>query len=287
MSKYSEKSENNWLKWSVVGVIALIVAITAVCSTYVIDPGYRGVMVLFGKVEPQSYINGVGCKYPFVSKMVSVDVRTQAMTDSTSTYTSDVQTAKLKYTCTYNLNPNNVYQLYENIGVNYESKTIVPVLADVLKNVIGKWQAQDLVNNREKASLAIVKSLNAQLGNKYFQNITFQLIDIDYSDKFESAIQDKVIAEQKAQEAVNNTRKVTEEANQKLITAKADAQAMEIKTEALAKNKGLTEYEAVQKWDGHLPQYMFGNSVPIIKLPANTDNQTNTVKQASAVKTAK
>ncbi len=268
MKNYSEKRGTNLVKWIVGGVVGLIAFITAFSATYVIDPGYRGVMVLFGKVEPQSYVNGFGIKAPFVSKMVSVDVRTQAMTDSTSTYTSDVQTAKLKYTCTYNLNPNNVYQLYENIGVNYESKTIVPVLADVLKNVIGKWQAQDLVNNREKASLAIVKSLNAQLGNKYFQNITFKLIDIDYSDKFESAIQDKVIAEQRAQEAVNNTRKVTEEANQTLITARADAQAMEIKTEALAKNKGLTEYEAVKKWDGHLPQYMFGNSVPIVKLPA-------------------
>lgn len=42
---------------------------------------------------------------------------------------------------------------------------------------------------------------------------------------------------------------------------------MEIKAEVLAKNKGLTEYEAVQKWDGHLPQYMLGNSVPMINLP--------------------
>ena len=118
----------------------------------------------------------------------------------------------MKYTFTYNLNPNNVYQLYENIGMDYELKKIVPVLADVLKNVIGKWQAQDLVNNREKASSEIVKNLNARLDKKYFQNITFQLIDIDYADKFESAIQDKVIAEQRAQEAVNNTRKVKEEA---------------------------------------------------------------------------
>lgn len=268
MKNYSEKHESNWIKWIVGGVVGLIAFITLFSATYVIDPGYRGIMVLFGKVEPQSYVNGFGIKAPFVSKMISIDVRTQGVTDSTSTYTSDVQTASLKYTFTYNLNPNNVYQLYENIGMDYELKKIVPVLADVLKNVIGKWQAQDLVNNREKASSEIVKNLNARLDKKYFQNITFQLIDIDYADKFESAIQDKVIAEQRAQEAVNNTRKVKEEANQTLITARADAQAMEIKTEALAKNKGLTEYEAVKKWDGHLPQYMFGSSVPIIKLPA-------------------
>lgn len=267
MSNYSENSGKSWVKWSIFGVIAVFVLILVFGSVYVIDPGYRGVKVMFGKVEPQSYVNGVGFKAPFVAKIIPIDVRTQKMTDSTSTYTSDVQTASLKYTFTYNLNPNNVYQLYETTGMDYEAKKIIPVLADVIKNVIGKWQAQDLVSNRDKARLEIVKNLNKNLGGKYFQNISFQLIDIDYSQKFEGAIEDKVIAEQKAQEAVNNTRRVTEEANQQVITAKAEAEAMEIKAAALAKNKGLTEYEAIQKWDGKLPQYMFGGSVPMVNIP--------------------
>jgi regulator of protease activity HflC (stomatin/prohibitin superfamily) len=77
-----------------------------------------------------------------------------------------------------------------------------------------------------------------------------------------------VIAEQKAQEAANYTQRVREEAEQKLISAKAEAEAMEIKSQALAKNKGLVEYEAVQKWDGKLPTYMGGNSVPMINIAA-------------------
>ena len=44
---------------------------------------------------------------------------------------------------------------------------------------------------------------------------------------------------------------------------------MEIKAAALAKNKGLTEYEAVQRWDGKLPQYMFGGSVPMVNVPVS------------------
>ena len=91
-------------------------------------------------------------------------------------------------------------------------------------------------------------------------------INIDYSDNFEKAIEDKVIAEQKAQEAVNNTKRIQEEAQQTVIAAKAEAEAMEIKSQALAKNKGLTEYEAVLRWNGELPQYMMGNTVPFINL---------------------
>ena len=267
MSKYSGNGNFKWVKWSILSVVIVFFMILLGCSLYKISPGYRGVKVSFGRVIPTSYVNGIGFKLPIFETMIPIEVRTKKMTAKTSTYTSDVQTAELEYTFTYDLNPNNVHSLYEQKGLDYESKIIVPILSDVMKDVVGKWQAQDLVSNRDKARLDIVKSLNERLDKRYFQNFTFQFINIDYSDKFEGAIEDKVIAEQKAQEAVNNTRRVTEEANQKVISAKAEAEAMEIKAEALAKNKGLTEYEAVQKWDGHLPQYMLGNSVPLINLP--------------------
>ncbi len=249
--------------WSIGGLFVLILLFS---SMYYISPGYRGVLVTLGKVDQQSHINGIGFKVPFVSKMYKMDVRTQKMSQKTATYTSDIQTAEIEYTFTYDLIPDNVHTLYETVGKDYESKKIIPVLNDVLKDVIGKWQAQELVSNRDKARVEALAGLQDKLDNRFFQNITIQFINIDYSDNFEGAIEDKVIAEQKAQEAVNNTNRIKEEANQKVITAKAEAEAMEIKAQALAKNKGLVEYEAVQKWNGQLPQYMLGESVPFINL---------------------
>ena len=271
MYGYEDREQNDWtvkkiMKW-VGGVLGAIVVLIFVFSGfYSISPGYRGVLVTLGKVDQKSYVNGVGFKWPFVSSMVEMDVRTRKMTEKTATYTSDVQTAELEYTFTYDLNSENVNILYETVGMDYEGKKLIPVLNDVLKDVVGKWQAQDLVSNRDKARVDVIAGLQDRLDKRFFQNITFQFINIDYSDKFEGAIEDKVIAEQKAQEAVNNTKRIREEADQKVISAKAEAEAMEIKSQALAKNKGLTEYEAVQKWDGKLPQYMLGNSVPMINL---------------------
>lgn len=254
------------MKWVGIGLGAIFLIVMLISGFYSIDPGHRGVLVTLGKVEQKSYVNGVGLKWPFISSMVEMDVRTKKMSEKTSSYTSDVQTAVMEYTFTYDLNPENVHILYETVGQDYEAKKIVPVLNDVLKDVIGKWQAQDLVSNRDKARMDVVAGLQARLDKRFFQNITFQLINVDYSDNFEKAIENKVIAEQRAQEAVNNTKRIKEEADQKVITAKAEAEAMQIKSEALAKNKGLTEYEAVLKWDGKLPQYMLGNSVPMINL---------------------
>lgn len=259
-------SVKNIMKWVGIGLGAIFFIVMLISGFYSIDPGHRGVLVTLGKVEQKSYVNGVGFKWPFISSMVEMDVRTKKMSEKTSSYTSDVQTAEMEYTFTYDLNPENVHILYETVGQDYEAKKIVPVLNDVLKDVIGKWQAQDLVSNRDKARMDVVAGLQSRLDKRFFQNISFQFINVDYSDNFEKAIENKVIAEQRAQEAVNNTKRIKEEADQKVITAKAEAEAMQIKSEALAKNKGLTEYEAVLKWDGKLPQYMLGNSVPMINL---------------------
>lgn len=250
----------------IITIVAIVAALVVLNPFYYIKPGERGVMITLGKVSNRSYSNGIGLKFPLISKMQSFDVKTRKMEQSTSTYTKDLQTADITYVFTYNLSPDNVNQLYENIGQDYVSKLIIPNIIDAIKDVIGKWQAQDLVANREYAREEIIVSVREKLNSAYFQNFTFQIINIDYSDVFEKAIESKVVAEQEALKAANNTKRIEEESRQAIIRAEAEAKAIDIKSKALEKNKALIEYEVAQKWDGHLPTYMLGDSVPFIDL---------------------
>lgn len=262
------KKQDNRLKLKIAGIAVIVIIVLTFLFNcfYHVTPGNRGVLVTLGKVSAHVYPNGVGLKPPFVSSMYKMDVRTRTIKDKSSTYTSDVQSAEVDYIVTYNLNPDAVATLFETVGTDYVGKKITPILTDVLKDVIGKWQAQDLVANRDKARTQILCLLQERLDKRFFQNITFQITNLDYSDNFEKAIENKVIAEQKAQEAVNNTQRIKEEAEQKVIAAQAESEAMKIKTEALARDKSLIDYEAVQKWDGKLPQYMLGSSTPFINI---------------------
>ena len=253
----------NIISKCIIGVFVLSILIS---SIYYVSPGYRGTLVTLGNVHQTSFNNGIGFKWPFVSTMIETDIRTQVLNDTAVTYTKDIQTATIGFNLTYNVVPESVPQLYEKIGKDYQTKLIIPIIQDAIKDVVGSWQAQDLVANRDKARMQILTTLKEKINKKYIQNISFQITNLDYSDNFEAAIENKVIAEQKAQEAVNNTKRIEEEANQKVISAKADAEAMEIKAQALEKNQKLVDYEAVQKWDGKLPTYMLGNSTPFINV---------------------
>lgn len=253
----------NIISKCIIGVFVLSILIS---SIYYVSPGYRGTLVTLGNVHQTSFNNGIGLKWPFVSSMIETDIRTQVLNDTAVTYTKDIQTATIGFNLTYNVVPESVPQLYEKIGKDYQTKLIIPIIQDAIKDVVGSWQAQDLVANRDKARMQILTTLKEKINKNYIQNISFQITNLDYSDNFEAAIENKVIAEQKAQEAVNNTKRIEEEANQKVISAKADAEAMGIKAQALEKNQKLVDYEAVQKWDGKLPTYMLGNSTPFINV---------------------
>ena len=251
----------------VVVILVLLVGVILFCNPIaIVGAGERGVKVTLGKVSPQSYSEGVHLVTPFISKIKVMDVKTQKTGLATEVYTKDIQQAKINYVINYNLEPENAHKMYREVGLDYVNKILMPVVEGSIKDVIGKWNAQDLVANRATATKDILAQIQMQTKGKYISVTSFQIIDINYSDVFEKAIESKVTAEQEALKAKNKTVQVEEEARQKIISAEAEAKSMAIRAHALTQNKALVEYEAVQKWDGKLPEYMMGNSIPFINL---------------------
>ena len=248
-------------------VLLLLVCFIVMCNPFaMVGPGERGIKIRLGQVQPESYGEGLHFIFPFIQKFRTMDVKTQKNTFTTAVYTKDIQQAKITYVINFNVQPDKVNKLFQEIGLDYVSKIISPVVEGTIKDIIGKWNAQDLIANREKATDDILFKLQEQLTRNYINVTDFQMTEINYSSVFEKAIESKVTAEQEALRAKNKTVQVEEEAKQKVIAAQAEAKSMAIRAQALSQNKSLVQYEAVQKWDGKMPQYMLGNSVPFINV---------------------
>ena len=248
-------------------VLGLLVCFLVMCNPFVmVGPGERGIKIRLGEVQQESYGEGLHIIFPFIQKFKTMDVKTQRNTLTTAVYTKDIQQARITYVINFNVQPNNVNRLFQEVGMDYQKTILTPVVEGTIKDIIGKWNAQDLIANREKATGDILFKLQSQLVDNYINVTDFQMTEINYSDVFERAIESKVTAEQEALKAKNKTVQVEEEAKQKVIAAQAEAKSMAIRAQALSQNKSLVQYEAVQKWDGKMPQYMMGNSVPFINV---------------------
>ena len=249
-----ERNENkkSGLKlWVWACIAAGVVLLCLLCCSAVLNAEKVGVKVRMGRVLDEPYY-GWSFRFPLVSHFVRLDKTTQRIEATDATYTKDLQPAQVKYVFTYRIQDKNAPALYLSAGRNYAEKLITPKLTSTLKDVIGRWSAQELIANRVKVQTEILQSLVEDVSSEYFTEITFELGDVDYSDEFEKGIESKVLAEQKAQEAKNKTLQIEEEARQVEIAAKGKAAAAIAEAEGRAKamaieGKAIRENQQVLK----------------------------------------
>ena len=264
MSQFrDDKQTGRYILWGDLAKLALIVFFS---SFYTIRSTERGVLATFGKMSDEVVSDGLHFKVPFIQTIKKVNIQQKKFDGKENSYTRDVQTSEVEYTINYELVRENVSRLMKNVGDDYHNRIVVPFIRSAMKESFGNFAATEIVENRDAVRREIERTLRHTLDSNYFMNVQFQLVDIDFDDDFENAIKEKQVAEQNALKAKNVTIQVEEQAKQTKIKAEADAEAMRIKANALERNPKLVNYEAVQKWDGKLPEYMLGNSVPFIDL---------------------
>lgn len=85
-----------------------------------------------------------------------------------------------------------------------------------------------------------------------------------------NATQKALLRENEIQQAKAEAQKAIETANgeaqSKLIVAKAEADAIRLRADALKQNQELVQLTIAERWDGKLPTQMLGNAMPLLNL---------------------
>lgn len=204
---------------------------------------------------------------PFVGISISeVDLRIQKNEGVEPTFTKDNQEIKVTYVVTYSLGKAASEYIYRNGNTTYFDTIGPQVIKGVMKEVIGQYDAESIVSKRPKVNSDVMDAIRAKLGTKFVTVDNFEVTNFAFEAEYQKAIEAKMIATQKALEAKNRTVEVLEQKLQAIAKAQGEAEAMKIKSNALSQNQNLVQYEAVQKWNGVMPIYMLGNSMPLINL---------------------
>jgi len=257
---------------------ALVAALFTTGCAEVVDSGHRGVRKSFGEVTDESLVPGLYWYNPIGGDILEIDVRQIAWKGVTPAYTKDVQKADIAFTVNYRLQPDKAHIVYQTVGADWASSQIPQVVYAALKNEAGKWNAVDIISNRAIVQKDVSEAVTKALAPRFIVVERFEITNVDYDSAFEKAVEAKVIAEQEALKAKNQTVTVEEQARQsviqaraeadsRLLKAEAEAKSIRIRADALTQNPRLVELEAVQKWNGVLPTNMYGSApVPFINI---------------------
>lgn len=247
-------------------LFGLAIVMLAGCGMEQVDEGYRGIYKRFGKVEGEPLAPGLHFYNPVTSSIEELEVREKKMEGEESSFTSDTQNVQVKFVVTYYPDPAKIGYLFSQFGREWDDKIVPQVVKGSMKDAIGRYRADDLVSKREAVRTEAEKEIREALAARFVNATKLDLVNLDFDNEYEKAVEDKVVAIQRAAESKNKTVQVEEEARQTVASARANAEAMRIKTQALSQSRSLVEYEIAQKWDGVLPQIMMGNSIPMINL---------------------
>lgn len=249
-------------------LLALVSLNLTACGFEIVDTGNRGIVTRFGEVVGEPLPEGLHFYNPLTSDIREFEVRQQTWENKSAIFTKDNQRVDVTFAVTFSADPMKVTNIYREVGSNSDliEKIVRPTVLGSLQVEIGKVVADELNQKKGHVQSETKAAMIKNLAEKDVTIYDIQLTDVDFDDSYEQAAEQKVVAIQQAQRAKNETVKIEEEARQKVLTAKADAESMRIKSQALAQNKGLVQFELAQKWDGKLPQYMFGNTIPMIDI---------------------
>lgn len=237
----------------ILSVFGVLITIYILIGLTTVDIGERVLVIGFGQVK-ETLDQGLHFVNPFYSTY-SFNLRNNKYEAVASSATSDIQRAEISVAVNYNIEETKIAEIYTMYGNDFMGKIFSQNVQESIKSASAKFTATDLVGKRDEFKIAIKENLQAKMPN--IINITdIAVTNIDFSDSFDSSVENKVKSEQDALAA-----------KAKLEQKKYEAEAIKIQAEAI-NNSGGAEYvqlKAIEKWDGHLPTTV-GGAVPFINI---------------------
>ncbi len=237
-------------------VIALLLLLLVAKPFVIIEEGERGILSTNGKYSDQALLPGLHFIIPIIQKVYTVDTRVRIIN-----YASRMEAGggieregiinkpaitvldktglpvTIELTVQYRLNAEYAAQTISNWGFSWEEKIINPVVRDVVRNVIGKYDAEKLPQLRNTIATEIEEGIEQNIKSLKNQPVilqSVQLRDIGLPKKVKEQIERVQLAKQEVQKAEQEVARARQEALRKAAEAKGIADKARIEAQGKA-----------------------------------------------------
>jgi prohibitin 2 len=234
------------------GLLVFALVLLGSSSSYMVDPGTRGIKVTLGKTAEQFLPEGFGFKAPFITTIVPVNIRQKTMAVKADCFSSDLQQVSLEVRVLYRVPESSVVQIYKEFAGDPFDSLIAPRVQEALKEVTASQTAEQIVKNREEIKQKAITAAKLKIGT-LLTLVDVVIRNIDLSPELERAIEAKMVAEQQAAQARFTQVQTQTEAETAIIRASGEAKAITVRGEALKLNPAFLRLQIVERWNGKSP----------------------------------
>lgn len=280
--------------------IAFIPTISIMSCAFVQVPaGHVGVVTRFGQTLTEPLREGLNIMNP-INDVILMNTQVQKDEEICNCETSDTQAVSIKIIINWRPDADLMPTIYKNYGMQYAGKILPPAVKECVKAEVARYKVIDIVVERSTIHKNVEEKINVWLKKYGLAVLEVGIADIDFSDKYDAAIEAKQLQEQQALqkqyelqkteteakmaaaqargEAESRIAKAEGDAQSVLKMATAEAESLRIRGEAQADyykkvaesmTPIMIQAEYLKKWDGRLPMYTLGQGAsPMIMIPA-------------------
>ncbi|VWL85333.1 prohibitin family protein [Oceanivirga miroungae] len=270
MQKISKKEINSIL----ISILIIVIAAIFYANTYTVVTGEVAIISDFGKVSKVE-LAGIHFKIPFVQEKVNLETRERTYlftkpgyfrtfdkveidTDNSITVsTKDIQSVNIELTV--QISVTDPMMLYKSFRGMHEERFIRPRVREIVQATIAKYTIEEFISKRTEISAIIYNNLKDDFKEYGLSVSNISIVNHDFSDEYEQAIEQKKVAEQAVEKAKAEQEKLAVEAANRVKLAEFKLKEKTLQAEAnLVESKSLTpqflEKMKIEKWDGVLPK---------------------------------
>jgi len=246
----------NFGKGSAALYIVIIIAVLLFVTKpfVVINSGEVGIKVTTGKYESEPLQPGFHLYIPVLQKVITVDTKVRLINYKTvedmSGFDSGIRInpainildarglpVSIELTVQYKLLPAGAPNTIATWGLSWEDKIVNPIVRNIVRNVIGGYNAEELPTKRNEIATLIENGIREQIEALEGKPVTVesvQLREIVLPQKIKDQIEKVQIANQEAERLKYEVLRAKQEAEKKAALAKGEADRNRIEAKGRA-----------------------------------------------------
>lgn len=232
-------------------VALLAVVVLGANALHTVPAGHTGVVLRFGAVQDEVLGEGLHVVLPFATRVVDMNNQVTKAEVTSNSASQDLQTVNSTVALNYRINSQSAASVYRNIGINYEDVVVIPAIQEAVKAVMAQYTAEELITMRQTVGSEMQQNISEKLTPYGFSTQSLNIVDFQFSEEFNAAIEAKQTAQQNALKAEQDLARVKVEAEQAVTQAQAEAESYRLKSQELTDEMILMEF--IEKWDGKMP----------------------------------
>lgn len=238
----------------VYGILILALLLFFTKPFVIINSGEVGIKVTTGKYETEPLQPGFHLYIPVLQKVITVDTKVRLINYKTiediNKFDSGIKLkpainildarglpVSIELTVQYKLIPQEAPRTIATWGLSWEEKIINPVVRDIVRNVIGKFNAEDLPTQRNAIATQIENGIRKNidaLAGKPVAIESVQLRDIILPQKIKDQIEKVQVANQESERVKYEVLRAKQEAQKKAALAQGEADKNRIEAQGKA-----------------------------------------------------